>query len=168
MAGDPATLLGGPAGWAGPGAATASVDTVIRCVELRHGEYVDPSGPSTVSSARSRRTADPLFVGWTAVLPSLATNYEPDSSDDCVAGRASCVQKTIREMQRRFDPLANQCDHDALFSLVRNGASRKRWAEASDWRVTSSEVRVVARTRSAIRGGTDGKRTHVAANILPC
>jgi hypothetical protein len=30
---------------------------VIRCVELRHGEYVNPSGPSTVSSARSRRTA---------------------------------------------------------------------------------------------------------------
>ena len=61
---------------------------------------------------------DPPFVGWTAALPPLAGQYEPSSSDDCVAGRVPCVDKAIREMQRRFDPQADQCAHAAVFSLA--------------------------------------------------
>ena len=30
---------------------------------------------------------DPPFVGWTALLPGLATEYEPNSDNDCAAGR---------------------------------------------------------------------------------
>jgi hypothetical protein len=61
---------------------------------------------------------DPPFVGWTALLPGLTTEYEPSSDNDCAAGRARCVDAVIREMQRRFDPLAKACDHDAIFSLT--------------------------------------------------
>lgn len=61
---------------------------------------------------------DPPFVGWSAVLPPLAGDYEPTSSDDCVAGRVQCVKKIIREMERRFDPQAEQCAHSAVFALA--------------------------------------------------
>jgi hypothetical protein len=61
---------------------------------------------------------DPPFVGWTALLPGLTTEYQPSSDNDCAAGRTRCVDAVIREMQRRFDPLAKACDHDAIFSLT--------------------------------------------------
>jgi len=61
---------------------------------------------------------DPPFVGWTALLPGLATEYEPNSDNDCAAGRTRCVDVVIREMERRFAPLASACDHDAIFSLT--------------------------------------------------
>lgn len=61
---------------------------------------------------------DPPFVGWSALLPGIAFPYDPLSSDDCSAGRIQCVDKTIREMTRRFDPLASTCDHNAVFALT--------------------------------------------------
>jgi len=61
---------------------------------------------------------DPPFVGWTTLLPGLAIEYEPDSDNDCAAGRTPCVDAVIREMGRRFDPLVTACDHDAIFSLT--------------------------------------------------
>ncbi|MDF2748949.1 MAG: hypothetical protein K0T00_124 [Gaiellaceae bacterium] len=61
---------------------------------------------------------DAPFVGWSALLPSLAPPYDPASPDDCIAGRVQCVDKTIREMTRRFDALASSCDHAAIFSLT--------------------------------------------------
>jgi len=60
---------------------------------------------------------DPPFLGWTALLPGFTTRYEPSSENDCTAGRTRCVDAAIREMQRRFDPLATSCDHDAIFAL---------------------------------------------------
>jgi hypothetical protein len=61
---------------------------------------------------------DPPFVGWSSLLPALSIPYDVTSPDDCIAGRARCVDKTIREMTRRFDPLASSCDHNAIFSLT--------------------------------------------------
>ena len=61
---------------------------------------------------------DPPFVGWTALLPGLSLPYDPASPDDCIAGRSQCVDKTIRQMTSRFDPLASSCDHNAIFSLT--------------------------------------------------
>ena len=61
---------------------------------------------------------DPPFVGWTSLLPALSIPYDVTSPDDCIAGRTPCVDKTIREMTRRFDQLASSCDHDAIFSLT--------------------------------------------------
>jgi Family of unknown function (DUF5995) len=61
---------------------------------------------------------DPPFVGWSSLLPALSIPYDVTSSDDCIAGRAQCVDKTIREMTRRLDPLASACDHNAIFALT--------------------------------------------------
>jgi hypothetical protein len=64
------------------------------------------------------RADDPPFVGWTALLPGLTAEYDPSSENDCAAGRTRCVDAVVREMRRRFDPLADSCDHDAIFSLT--------------------------------------------------
>jgi Family of unknown function (DUF5995) len=61
---------------------------------------------------------DPPFVGWSALLPGLALPYDPPNPDDCIAGRSQCVDKTIRQMTARFDPLAASCDHNAIFALT--------------------------------------------------
>src|SRR5918995_3536455 len=61
---------------------------------------------------------DPPFVGWSALLPGLSLPYDVNSPDDCVAGRVICVDKVIREMRTRFEPLASSCDHDAIFALT--------------------------------------------------
>ena len=57
-------------------------------------------------------------MGWTALLPGLSVPYDATSPDDCIAGRVQCVDRTVREMTRRFEPLASSCDHNAIFSLT--------------------------------------------------
>jgi hypothetical protein len=59
-----------------------------------------------------------ILVDWSSLLPGLTDQYDPNSANDCVAGRVNCVDATIREMQRRFGPLATACDHNALFALL--------------------------------------------------
>jgi Family of unknown function (DUF5995) len=66
----------------------------------------------------SATAEDAPFVGWSALLPALSLPYDAESPDDCIAGRVQCVDKTIREMTRRFDSLAAACDHNAIFSLT--------------------------------------------------
>ena len=64
------------------------------------------------------RADDPPYVGWTQLLPGLTMQYDPSSANDCTAGRTRCVDAVIREMERRFEPLADSCDHDVIFSLA--------------------------------------------------
>ena len=61
---------------------------------------------------------DPPFVSWTDLLPGLTAGYDPSDANDCKAGRIQCVDSVIREMTRRFDNLAERCDHDAIFALT--------------------------------------------------
>jgi hypothetical protein len=61
---------------------------------------------------------DPPFVGWSSLLPGLSLPYDVTSPDDCIAGRVQCVDKVVREMTKRLDPLASSCDHDAIFALT--------------------------------------------------
>lgn len=70
-----------------------------------------------LSLPSSAQADDPPFVGWSALVPGLATTYDPSSENDCTAGRVHCVDAVIREMHRRFDPLAAACDHKAIFAL---------------------------------------------------
>jgi hypothetical protein len=70
-------------------------------------------------AAPAAATADDApFVGWSALLPGLSLPYDPASPNDCIAGRVQCVNRTIRDMTRRFDGLASSCDHNAVFSLT--------------------------------------------------
>jgi hypothetical protein len=71
-----------------------------------------------LSLAAPAAADEPLFVDWTSLLPSLTTAYTPSSANDCSAGRSGCVKATIREMERRFDPLARACDPNAVFALA--------------------------------------------------
>lgn len=64
------------------------------------------------------RADDPIFVGWTDLLPGLTAGYDPSSENDCKKGHENCVHAVIREMTQRFDGLAADCDHDAVFSLT--------------------------------------------------
>lgn len=61
---------------------------------------------------------DPPFVPWSSLLPSLSTTYDPNSANLCNRGSIRCVDATIREMQRRFDPEVAACSHDAIFGLT--------------------------------------------------
>lgn len=55
-----------------------------------------------------------------SVREAGATRDGSDVSDSrvCREGELECVSRVIREMQRRFEPLARRCDHDAIFALV--------------------------------------------------
>ena len=61
---------------------------------------------------------DPEYLGWSAFLPAVPGSYSPSNEEDCLKGRTKCVDAVIKEMYRRFEPLASSCDHDAIFSLA--------------------------------------------------
>jgi hypothetical protein len=69
-------------------------------------------------SPGAARADDPPYFGWSQLLPGLTTEFNPSSANDCAAGRTHCVDAVIREMQQRFDPLAESCDHDSIFALA--------------------------------------------------
>lgn len=41
-----------------------------------------------------------------------------DAVHPCPSGDINCVDRVIREMDRRFEALASTCDHDAVFALM--------------------------------------------------
>jgi hypothetical protein len=61
---------------------------------------------------------DPEAIGWTELLPGFTEGYDPTSENDCKRGHERCVDAVIREMDRRFQPLAEACSHSAMFSLM--------------------------------------------------
>jgi hypothetical protein len=83
-------------------------------------------------TAGAAETTDPTFVSWSNLLPSLTSGYDPTSENECVAGKISCVDKAIKEMRRRFEPLAKACDHNAVFGLAYLRTTQTyRWAAAT-------------------------------------
>jgi hypothetical protein len=110
---------------------------------------------------------DAPFVGWSALLPGLSLPYDAASPDDCIAGRVQCVDRTIREMTRRFDDLASSCDHAAIFSLtyLRVTEEYRRTVEApffDDTRFVNHEDTVFARYYfSAFDAWAAGRREQV-------
>lgn len=71
-----------------------------------------------VSAVQDRAGAGPLYVEWPALLPGLTDGYDPGSSNVCVSGKVQCIDAAVREMQRRYEPLAGSCSHQALFALT--------------------------------------------------
>ena len=71
-----------------------------------------------VATVQRRASADPAFVPWAELLPGLTDGFDPGSSNVCVAGKVACIDATVREMQRRYEPLENSCSDQALFALT--------------------------------------------------
>jgi hypothetical protein len=94
---------------------------------------------------------DPLFLNWSQLVPGLTSGYDANSANDCTSGKINCVTAAVREMTRRFDALAENCDHDALFALayLRTTEEYKRSAETpgfySDVNFINHEDAVFAR-----------------------
>ena len=64
-----------------------------------------------------------LFLGSAVLLltlPSIALASVPalTSKKVCKVGDPKCVEIVIKTMERRYKPLAKQCDHDAVFALT--------------------------------------------------
>jgi hypothetical protein len=71
-----------------------------------------------LTSVAPARADDPPFIGWSWLLPGIAWQYDPSSADDCIAGRFTCINKTLSTMRTQFDAAARVCDHDAVFALT--------------------------------------------------
>src|SRR6266496_2260591 len=67
-----------------------------------------------------RRVVSLLAVAalLTLVVAAPALADDPVGSRDCQLGTNKCIDAVVKEMTRRFDPLAKACDHDAIFSLA--------------------------------------------------
>ncbi|HLN77714.1 MAG TPA: hypothetical protein VK204_11770, partial [Nocardioidaceae bacterium] len=63
----------------------------------------------------SASTTDPN-VAWSSYLAGWTDEYVPTSSNDCVAGRDSCLKATLKELARVADDTAKSCSHDAIFA----------------------------------------------------
>jgi hypothetical protein len=68
------------------------------------------AGPATAE--------DPLVANWAMAIPGLTSGFDPNSANECKSGHILCVNFVIWEMTRRFDQLANRCDHDVMFALA--------------------------------------------------
>ena len=100
-------------------------------------------------TAGAARAEDPAYVGWSALLPGLTTEFDPSSENDCTAGRTRCVDAVIREMRRRFDPLARSCDHDSIFALayLRTTEEYRRTIEDPTFDATAGATNPLAQVR---------------------
>lgn len=61
-----------------------------------------------------------LVVALLSLSPGALTSanaQELTSKKVCELGKPQCVTLVIREMERRYKPLAKRCDHDAVFAL---------------------------------------------------
>ncbi len=64
-----------------------------------------------------------LFLGSIVLLltlpgTALASELNLTSTEACQKGKPECVDLVIEEMDRRYELLAELCDHDALFALT--------------------------------------------------
>src|SRR5690242_11723239 len=56
------------------------------------------------------------YIPWSSYLPGWTDQYVPTSDNDCVAGRPSCLQATLKEQSRIADQTASTCSHNAIFA----------------------------------------------------
>jgi hypothetical protein len=61
-------------------------------------------------------SSDPWFINWAAALPPGYLGVNTDSSDACVWGSITCVDKVARRLERQLSDL--RCNHNAIFSLA--------------------------------------------------
>jgi Family of unknown function (DUF5995) len=59
-----------------------------------------------------------LYIPWSSYLPGWTDTYVPTSANDCVAGRSTCVNATLKELNRILTSTGRSCSHDAPFALA--------------------------------------------------
>src|SRR4051794_28757619 len=69
---------------------------------------------------------DPV-TDWITVLPGLTPGYDPTDSNICKSGKEQCQATLYNEMDRRFQPLAGSCSHNAMFALLYLRVTRHVW-----------------------------------------
>ena len=72
------------------------------------------AGTLSVTPAHAESPLDPV-VG---VLPAVPVPHTPYDGPVCTDGDPTCIDDVIAEMEDRLAPLAQSCDHDAIFSLA--------------------------------------------------
>ena len=71
----------------------------------------------TIVTTASPAQADLVpYVPWSSYLPGWTDEYVPSSDNDCVAGRPTCLQATLKEQSRIADQTASSCSHNAVFA----------------------------------------------------
>ena len=82
-----------------------------------------------VAAAPSAASADLLGLNpvtdWSTLFPSLSPQYNPNDPNICNSGKPQCIDAVVREMNKRFTPLAASCSHNALFSLLYMDVSKQ-------------------------------------------
>jgi Family of unknown function (DUF5995) len=69
---------------------------------------------------------DPV-TDWSTVLPGLTPGYVPDDPNICNSGKEACQATLYKEMDRRFQPLADSCSHNAMFALLYLRVTKHVW-----------------------------------------
>ena len=64
------------------------------------------------------RAADLLYVPWSSYLAGWTDEYIPSSSNDCVAGRSTCIKQTLKELSKVLSDTGQSCTHNAIFALA--------------------------------------------------
>jgi hypothetical protein len=82
-----------------------------------------------LAAAPSAASADLLTLNpitdWSTLLPSLSPQYDPNDPNICNSGKPQCIDAVVKEMNKRFTPLAASCSHNALFSLLYMDVSKQ-------------------------------------------
>jgi len=72
------------------------------------------AAPTTAGSADAQVT----YVPWSAYLPGWTDKFIPSSSNDCVAGRPSCIKQAVKELDRILQSTGPSCSHNSVFALA--------------------------------------------------
>src|SRR5690348_7830448 len=84
--------------------------TVLACSAALTGTlFMAPA-----QAAPAPNPLDPVI----GVLPPAPVPHTPYDGPICADGDPQCIVDVIAEMERRLAPLAESCDHDAIFSLA--------------------------------------------------
>lgn len=72
------------------------------------------TAPDPLAALLSPTLVDPVIN----LLAAFPTKYQPYTGTICPGGEPQCIEDVIAEMERRLQPLAASCSHDAIFSLA--------------------------------------------------
>jgi hypothetical protein len=75
-------------------------------------------GALVVPGSGGAARADVLYIPWSAYLKGWTDSYVPTSSNDCVAGRSTCVKQTLQELERVLQETGTRCAGHAVFALA--------------------------------------------------